>query len=364
MAEPQPRTICSPNDPALDELCRQLASRGQLLDLADAWPGGQLEVCAQYGVFQWFLSREWGGQGWSEIDVTQGYLKLAAACLTTTFVITQRTGACQRIAQSENESLKEELLGDLAAGRKFATVGISHLSTSRRHLSKPVLRASDAGDAFVLNGMCPWVTGAAHADTIVTGATLQDDRQVLLAVPRKSPGLTIGEPVRMVGLTASHTGEMRLRDVQVPKKNLLAGPAFEVMKSGIGAKSGGFQTSTLALGLTKAALDFLDGECRQRRELSPWAEQLRADWDTACADLNAAVEGTGACSAEQLRTRANDLVLRASQAALAAAKGSGYITGHPAGRFCRESLFFLVWSCPRKVVEANLCQFAGIANDP
>jgi alkylation response protein AidB-like acyl-CoA dehydrogenase len=363
MSDPQPKTICSPSDPALDDLCRQLASRSQLLDLANAWPGGQLELCAEYSVFQWFLSQSWGGQGWSEIDVTRGYEKLAAACLTTTFIITQRTGACQRIAQSENEPLKQELLNDLAAGRKFATVGISHLTTSRRHLSRPVLRASDENDVFVLNGVCPWLTGAAHADTIVIGATLPDDREILMAMPGDSTGLTIGEPVRMVGLTASHTSEMRLRDVQVPRKYLLAGPAFEVMKTGIGAKSGGFQTSTLALGLTKAALDYLDSECRKRTEFSRGAEQLRSEWDAARADLYRSVEGIGGCSAQQIRTRVNDLVLRASQAALAVAKGSGYIAGHPAGRFCREALFFLVWSCPPKVVEANTCQFAGIAND-
>ena len=45
--------------------------------------------------------------------------------------------------------------------------------------------------------------------------------------------------------------------------------------------------------------------------------------------------------------RANSLVLRASQAALAAAEGTGYVVGHPAGRWCREALFFLVWSCPQ-----------------
>jgi alkylation response protein AidB-like acyl-CoA dehydrogenase len=63
----------------------------------------------------------------------------------------------------------------------------------------------------------------------------------------------------------------------------------------------------------------------------------------------------------ELRQRANSLALRASQAALAAAKGAGYVAGHPAGRWCREALFFLVWSCPQPVLQANLCELAGIA---
>ena len=64
---------------------------------------------------------------------------------------------------------------------------------------------------------------------------------------------------------------------------------------------------------------------------------------------------------DELRTRANSLALRSTQAALAAAKGAGFVAGHPAGRWCREALFFLVWSCPQSVVAANLCELAGLA---
>ena len=31
-----------------------------------------------------------------------------------------------------------------------------------------------------------------------------------------------------------------------------------------------------------------------------------------------------------------------------------------AGRWCREALFFLVWSCPACVLSANLCELAGL----
>lgn len=141
-------TIHSPDDPALERLAAALVERGGDLDRSEAWPDEQLRLCGESGVFQWFLPRHWGGQEWSELDVTRGYLRLSAACLTTTFVITQRTGACQRIAGCDNEALKARLLPDLVSGRSFATVGISHLTTSRRHLSQPVLRAKRAAGSF------------------------------------------------------------------------------------------------------------------------------------------------------------------------------------------------------------------------
>jgi hypothetical protein len=132
------------------------------------------------------------------------------------------------------------------------------------------------------------------------------------------------------------------------------------MKQGLGARTGGLQTSTLALGLAKTAIDYLEVQARERDELLPAARALLAEWNGVVASLFAAAENAPTCSDAELRSRANSLVLRATQSALTAAKGAGYVTGHPAGRWCREALFFLVWSCPQPVLAANLCEFAGI----
>ena len=86
----KPRPITSPDDPALAELCRELASRAAAIDETGDWPAEQFRLCGEYGVYQWFADPQWGGQAWSEEHVLRGYLALAAACLTTTFVLTQR----------------------------------------------------------------------------------------------------------------------------------------------------------------------------------------------------------------------------------------------------------------------------------
>jgi hypothetical protein len=39
------------------------------------------------------------------------------------------------------------------------------------------------------------------------------------------------------------------------------------------------------------------------------------------------------------------------------------VVGHPAERLLRESMFFLVWSCPQPVTESLLCDLAGLAAD-
>jgi alkylation response protein AidB-like acyl-CoA dehydrogenase len=121
------------------------------------------------------------------------------------------------------------------------------------------------------------------------------------------------------------------------------------------------QTSTLAIGLAGAAVDFLFAEAERRDDLLVPAGGLRAELAELRGDLLAMALGEDRCTTQDLRTRANSLVLRATQAALAAAKGTGYVVGHPAGRWCREALFFLVWSCPQQVMAANLCELAGLS---
>ena len=359
------RHITSPDSPQLSALCGELAELAPRLEQPGAWPAEQLRLCGEAGVFEWFVPRELGGQGWSEAAVVRGYLRLSAACLTTTFVITQRSGAMSRIAASENEWVRRALLPDLLSGKGFATVGISHLTTSRQHLSQPVMRVTEEGEGFVLDGYSPWVTGGEKAEHIVIGGSFAVENgelplQILVALPTNLPSVRIPPAPDLIALTASRTGSVFCDQVFVERKWLLAGPVPEVMKQGAGAKTGGLQTSTLAIGLATAAVEFLERETGKRKDLIAPATALRTELTSITADLLALADGQEACTASDLRARANSFALRATQASLAAAKGAGFVAGHPAGRWCREALFFLVWSCPQGVLNTNLCELAGI----
>lgn len=353
--------IVSPDQPELDELrdqLNQLAS--QLSDVGD-FPAEQLQRCADAGVFRWFVPPRWNGYGWNTEDVMRGYLKLSAGCLTTTFIITQYMGAARRIASSDNTWLKDTLLPQLVTGDSFSTVGISHLTTSRRHLAKPILLAEKTNNGFRLNGQAPWVTGAAAANWVVVGASLEDGQQILCTVPTELNGVRVAEAADLVALSASQTGAVEFRDCEIDRNYVIAGPVEEVMKLGTGARTGGVQTSALAVGLAVAAVDFLSDEAKRRPDLEPVANALAADVLALEDEVRRTARGEDVCSNEVLRTRANSLALRSTQAALTAAKGTGFVSGHPAGRWCREALFFLVWSCPQPVMAANLCELAGIA---
>lgn len=347
----------------LSDLCDRLRIACAELEAAhdaEAWPARQLEWCAQAGVYRWFVPKEYGGWNWNDRQQLEGYLAISEACLTTAFVLTQWNAACKRIVLSENETLRRRWLPGMASGEIFATVGISHLTTSRQHLTAPVLTARQEPEhTWQLNGMSPWATGGSRADLIVVGATLHDQRQLLCAVPRDRPGVEASLGTNLIALSASQTGAVRFDNVTVQPDELIAGPTKNIMASA-GGGAGGLQTSTLAIGLTHAAVKFLKAEAAGRPELEVVADKLARDAEILKAALLALADGGHDRTATKLREQANSLVLRATQAALVAAKGAGFVLGHPAGRWCREALFFLVWSCPQPVLAANLCEFAQV----
>ena len=385
------KVVVSPQGPSLSKLSGLLREMGQELEdsavvssgqrlsqervpgvdssVPRAWPQQQLRLCAEFGVFSWFIPKEYGGLGWSGDDVVRGYLQLSAACLTTSFVITQRVAAIQRIITSNNDELKSKLLPKLATGELSATVGISHLTTSRRHLKKPVLRAVKNSTGYKIDGFSPWGTGGFAADYVVMGAVVVDEddagteNQLLFALPTQREGVSIPEGQSLVGLSASQTGPVHCDGVQIDPSDLLLPPMPSVLTAdvgrAVGTGSGGLQTSSLALGLATEAIQFIQTQSKGRPELQDAGPALAQQLETVRESLLRLAAGDPDCDRQQLRADANSLVLRATQSALVAAKGAGFVSGHPAGRWCREALFFLVWSCPQPVLDASLCELVG-----
>jgi butyryl-CoA dehydrogenase len=349
----------------VNEHLQKLAEMSGALDAGQEWPAEQFALLVEAGVLGQVIPQEFEGSAVSERKLLAGYVQLAAACLTTTFVLTQRNGACQRIAASPNQTLKADLLPRLARGELFATVGISHLTTSRQHLQQPAVQVVEEGEVLRFDGEVPWVTGADHADYLVTGGTLADGRQVLAAIPARLPGVVVAPPARLLALGASHTCPVRLDDVAVERQFLIAGPVEQVMRRG-SASTGSLGTSALALGLSRAAIDHLKAEAAGRPDLGPILQPLADEWSSLEETLMRSAEagapaGNPALSSEAIRTRANSLALRSTQALLVASKGAGFVSGHFAERAVREAMFFLVWSCPAPVVAAALRELAGCA---
>lgn len=343
-----------PLDDALEAACEELANRANSVDVEAVWPAASWAGLRRAGALRWCIPAQYGGVGLSGVELLRRYERLASACLTSCFILSQRDAAIRRLLAADFHGLCGELLPALAEGKAFVTVGLSQLTTSRQ-FGAPALMARLAGaDGVIFEGIMPWVTGAEAADYFITGAVMHDGRQVLAALPRTLPGVTVKAPWPLMALQGSITAEVRCENAVLEQRFLLAGPGEKVMGSGKGG-SGGLETSSLALGLAGAAIDFLHEESKKRPEYQAGSQRLELARLRIRQELEQlASRGALAEAAASLRAKANTLVLRATQTALTASKGTGFLRTHPAQRWARQALFFLVWSCPRLAAEATL----------
>ena len=343
---------------AVEAFVRTIQSR-VLPDTVDSWPAAELAEMRQLGADRWNIPTKFGGDGLAGPELFQLYRQLSRGSLLLTFILTQRNAACQRIISSTNVALAEELLPRLARSELFATVGISHLTTSRQHLSTPPVQVvhDASSESYVLNGTVPWASAVTAADVVVTGGTLPDGTQLLAAIPTVRTGMEVQAPVSLLGMSASHTASILLHDVRIAADEILHGPVERVMSQGAGGGAGSLGTTAVALGSAEGYLERFEQEITSRPGLQQYLQPLQQEALNLGHDFSAAIaadQPTPELAPEVLRQRANSLVMRVSQAWLASTKGAGYVSGHAAEQAVRESLFFLVWSCPQPVLEGNL----------
>jgi alkylation response protein AidB-like acyl-CoA dehydrogenase len=348
---------------SLEQLA-QLAAADGPADHAGTWPEALWDLVSQPGATRWTLPVEVGGEACDRATLVTRYARLAEGSLTAAFILTQHDAAVRRLAVASTPEARETARGWLRAiadGRAFATVGISQLTTSRRHGAQALVAEKADGAGYRLEGVMPWVTAAERADLLVTGAATPDGRQLLIALPSDRAGVSVQPPFSLAALQASCTSEVRCQDVRVEPQEVLVGPVADVMATPGTAGTGGLETSALALGQARAALAALAGEQVRLEALVEPIEALAESWLALASSLLAAAAGRAeAPPAGPLRTQANSLVLRATQAYLVARKGTGFLRTDPAQRWARQALFFLVWSCPAPVAQAAIRDLAGL----
>lgn len=361
---PEPSTGPDPDAARLTAAIPRLNEADGPADEAGGWPESLWRIVVELGAPRWSLPTEFGGAACDRPTLARRYARVAEGSLTAAFILTQHDAAVRRMvpAAIAGRGRAAEWLARIADGKAFTTVGISQLTTSRRH-GQAALVATETADGYRLDGVIPWVTAAPSASVLVTGAVLADGRQLLIALPTDRPGLNVRPAFPLAALQASCTCEIACEGVPVTPEDLLAGPTLDVLATSDGGSTGGLETSALALGQTRAALVALSDQAGRRDELIEPFDALADSWRLLANDLLAAAEGrTGAPPSARIRGSANTLVLRATQAYLTARKGSGFLRTDPAQRWARQALFFLVWSCPAPVAHASIRDLAGLCS--
>ena len=324
------------------ELLMLLRGRAAGRDRAEEFPAEEWAAVMRAGGGRWAVPVEFGGDGLDPVTLHERYEALAAASLAVALILTQHDGAAGYLAAGDGFGAT---LADYAAGRRLASVGISHLTTSR---GGGVTARLDDDGGVTLDGLVPWATAADAADDVAVAAKAVGGEEVLALVrPKTDAGVTLPPPPPIVALSATRTGTIRLSGVRLPRERLVA------VGQGVLGRRGGklpIGQAFLALGHARGAVE-LAGEAdaatadRFADELAEVRRRVREHVVEASPD---AAEG------DALRGETILLAQRACLAAVAVHKGAALVGDHPAQRLAREALFLLVWSCPGAVRDCTL----------
>jgi alkylation response protein AidB-like acyl-CoA dehydrogenase len=351
-----------PDTGLLIDLVAQLSEEDGRADTAGTWPETLWHPIHEARVTQWSIPTEYGGSACQRSLLVQRYGQLAQGSLTATFILSQHDAAVRRLVSAAAErDVARRWLGQIAEGKAFATVGISQLTTSRRLGAQALIASETSPGVYRLEGAMPWVTAAEKADVFITGAIMEDGRQILIALPADRPGVEVRPAFDLAALQASRTAEVVCRGVEITDSDLLDGPSAELAARPGAVGTAGLETSALALGQARAALDAIARMVEEREDLVEPLDGLAKAWQETWNALMAnAHSRPGAIDPAQVRSRANSLALSTTQSYLTARKGRGFLRSEPAQRWARQALFFLVWSCPAPIAQAAIRDLAGL----
>lgn len=339
----------------LQKKLRTLEDNGE----EENWPSEALRLLSDAGCWKNVIAREYGGGQTPPIQQLQNYEAVAAGSVSLALILTQHDAACELLGDCDNKELASLLMPRFASGELLATVGISQLTTSRRH-GGSAMRAEKTPNGYRLKGFMPWVTSAPKADYIVTGAVLEDDQQILGCLSTKSSGVEIGDPMQLMALRSSFTTEVRCNDVDLPMANVMRGPVEKVLQLRAPVKP--LSVSAVGIGLAKAMLADIQEKSPSLTDIRELIEKdIVNQYKSIRSQLYDAVDQLNDPSAEipamEIRVNINALIQRLSITLMTLAKGSGYLSVNSAQRLCREAMFFLVWSAPPHVQVGTIRKF-------
>jgi butyryl-CoA dehydrogenase len=233
------------------------------------------------------------------------------------------------------------------------------------------------GDAYVLNGTKTFTSNGPVADTFVVFAFTDKSQgpkgMSAFIIPKGTAGLKVGEHFMKMGIRASQTSEVILKDCRVPKENLLGqeGQGFKIAMQTF--DNGRMGIAAQAVGIAQAALDESLNYSKQRIQFGkPISKNQAIQWMLAdmATDIEAArfltyraafMKDRGlpySKEASMAKVFAAEMASRHTSKAVQIHGGYGYIKGQKVERLMRDAKITEIYEgtseAQRMVIASNL----------
>lgn len=338
---------------------RELAPHAAEWDRTKTFPTDTFRQLGELGFFGLRIPDAYGGLGLDTVTYLLVLEELAAADAATSISLSVHNSLpVTMLLRHGSDTQRERWLRPMASGEVLAAFSLSEAESGSDASSLRTQAVRD-GDGWVVNGEKAWVTNGDTAQLIVTMVRTDtpDARRgrkgiSAFLVPRETPGVEPGRPEDKMGLRASRTTTVTLRDVRLGEECLLGKEGEGYLYALRALENGRLGVAAQANGIARAAVEHAlqyTGERQQfERPLKAFqAVQFRvADMVTRLAAARALTLEVGRATerGEPVTERASMAKLLASESAMWIATqavqlfgGYGYMRDYPVERLFRDA---------------------------
>ena len=215
----------------------------------------------QLGLLGLSIPEQYGGAGVDAISSAIAIEELGWGCGSTALSIAAHNGlGTAPIALYGNEEMKKHWLPLVASGRgKLGALALTEPGAGSDLQGGLRTKAEKIGTEWVINGTKMWCTNASIAEYIITLVRTNPaggSRSLsMLLVPTNTPGLTIGQAEKKMGLKGSPTHAVTYEDVHVPLENLVGEYDHGLHQTLATLDGGRISIGAISLGLARAAYE-------------------------------------------------------------------------------------------------------------
>jgi SfnB family sulfur acquisition oxidoreductase len=197
---------------AARELAATVRTHAATRDRERQLPWSEIELFARSGLGGISIPRAYGGPQVSFVTVAEVFAILSAADPAVGQIPQNHFGILNSLVGSATEAQKETLFASILGGARIGNGGPERGTKNTLDIRT---RLTADGDQFLLNGRKFYSTGALFAHWVAVKAINDDGNQVLVFVPRGTPGLHIIDDWSGFGQRTTASGSVLLENVRV-----------------------------------------------------------------------------------------------------------------------------------------------------
>lgn len=346
---------------ALQRTCRAFAEQELVpiaaeLDQQHRFPADAMQIAGTLGLMGITVPPEFGGSGLDYLSYAIAVEEISRGCASAGVIVSVNNSLyCGPLERFGTTQQKQQFLAPAASGIQLGCFALSEPGNGSDAGAASTIARRD-GDGWVLNGSKAWITNAHEADCALILATTDKSLQhrgiSCFIVPTNTPGLSVGPKEDKLGIRASSTAALVLKDCYIPAAQLLGeeGAGFKLAMSTLDA--GRIGIAAQALGIAQASFECAIGYAHEREAFGQPLCKLQAI-QLKLSEMGTRVHAARLATwhAAQLQTAGAPFTQEAAQAKLLASEaatfvshqciqvlgGMGYVSSMPAERHYRDA---------------------------